>query len=128
MAGCVQHPDRRLTQLDDIAAVVQGRQVEVAAPEPRLALQQVQLRIMLLQHLLDAVDMVVMAVGQQDIGDAHAALRGQCEDLRDIPCRVYNGRPVGRVVMDEVDEVFHRPELQGMDGEGLCAGHAPRLM
>ena len=31
-------------------------------------------------------------------------------------------------VLDQVDEVFHRPELQGMDGEGLCAGHAPRLM
>jgi hypothetical protein len=88
----------------------------------------VQLRIMRPQDILDTVDMVMMTVRQQDVRDAHAPVRGQPENLRHVPRGIHHGCTVRGVVMYQVYEIFHGPEFQGMDREGLNRRHAPDLM
>ena len=57
----------KLYELDDITAMVQGGKIQAVSPELRLGLQQMQLRVMLPQDVLDTIDMIVMTVRQQDV-------------------------------------------------------------
>jgi hypothetical protein len=78
----------------------------------------VDARIVALHELADAVDVIVMAVGEQDVRDAHAEALGQGVDLGHFPGRIHHGRGVRGVVVDQVDEVLHGPQFQGMDAVG----------
>jgi hypothetical protein len=51
----MQDADRGCAQLDDIPAVVQGRQVQAMAPEARFLLEQVQPRVVFFEDRLDAL-------------------------------------------------------------------------
>jgi hypothetical protein len=113
----VQGLDRRASQLDNVTTVMQCRQVQLVTPELRLGFHQMQLRIVFSQDVTNAVDMIMMTVGQQDVGNPHPPGIGQRQHLGNIPGRVHNRCASGGVIMDQVNEVFHWPQFQGMDRE-----------
>ena len=75
------------------------------------------LRIILFKHGIYAVDMIVMTVREQDIGNAHAVTISQRQHLGDFPGRIDHGRAATFVVMYQVDKVFHRTQFQGVNGK-----------
>jgi hypothetical protein len=73
VAWGVQEPDLGFAELQRVAAVVQFRPRQRAAPELRLGLQQMEPRTGgRFEDLFDAVDVVVVAVGEQQVGDRQA--------------------------------------------------------
>lgn len=67
--------------------------------------------------------MVVMAMREQDVGDAHAFGVRQGLDGGDIPGGIDHGSPSAGLIVDQVDEVFHWPEGQCMDFVAYIASH-----
>ena len=102
---------------------MQGGQIQAFAPELRFGLHEVQLCIAVLQHPGDAVDMVMVTVGKQDIGNAHTVTLCQRQHLGHIPGRIDHGGAATGMIMNQVDEILHRPEFQGMDGKGFVLRH-----
>jgi hypothetical protein len=85
--------------------------------------------VMLPEDRLDAIDVVVMTVGQQNIGDAHALALRQRQHLRHIPGGIDDRRAATGLIVDQVDEILHGSQFQGMEGKRLCVRHGiqPRL-
>ena len=123
MARGVQDRDLRIPQFDDVSSMVQSRLGQLRAPELRLRTEEMQLGVMHSEHVVDTVDVIVMTVGEQDICDAHAFALCQGKQLGHVPRGVDDRRPVASVIVDEVDEIFHRPKFQGFDAEGCFATH-----
>ena len=65
----MQHFYRGFTQVQLIATVVQAGLVELVPPEFVFRLEQMHLGVGMIQHALDAIDVIVMTVGKQNIGD-----------------------------------------------------------
>ena len=94
---------------------MQCRQVQVATPELRFGFHQVQLSIVFFQYFANAVDMIMVTVCQQDIGNPQPPGSGQRQHCGDIPGRVHNRCPAGCMIVNQVHKIFHRPQFQGMD-------------
>ena len=119
MPGRMQRLDRGIAQHDGVAAMMLCGHIDTAFPELRFRFHQVQLCIVLVQHFTDAVDMVMVTVCQQDIGDLHALLFSQRQHRRHIPCWINNGRTVSGMIVHQVNKILHRSQFQGMDGKRL---------
>lgn len=113
----VQGTDNGLTQADFITTVMQGRQSRRLPPELRLGFHQVYLRIVARQDRSDAIDMIMVTVGQQDVGNFHPVPACQRLYLGNIPGRIYHRRTTGPLIVDQVDEILHGPQLQRMNGK-----------
>ena len=61
-----------------------------------------------LEDAADAVDVIMMAVGQQDIADGDADSGRLFDDGGHLPGRVHDGRLAALHVLYQVDEIFHR--------------------
>ena len=86
-------------------------------PEVVLRLQQVDLGVGMIQQFLDAVDVIVVAVSQQDIGDDEIEFPGFCDDAIDFPGRIDHRAAPARNVFDQVNEILHRPHFQRVNLE-----------
>ena len=84
---------------------------------------RLQAGIMVLQYFLNPVDVVMVAVSQQDIGDPDSRFFSQRQYLGHFPGRVDDCRPAGGKIVYQVNEIFHRPEFQGLDGKGFGGLH-----
>ena len=112
MSRRMQDLNSRLPQLNGVAAVVQRGAIQRVSPEFRLVLQQMNLRVVLRQHRIQRVDVIVVTVRQQDIGNAQAAFaRGVQNGIR-FPGRIDHGDPLAGGVGNQVDEILHRPQFQ----------------
>ena len=113
--GCMQGEYRGCTQLDAIATMMQRRQIQPPPPELRLIPEQVQLCIMGCKQFFYAIDVVMVAMREQDIGNLHALLPGKGEYRGHVPGGIDDGCPAAGMIMYQVDEIFHGPKLKGMD-------------
>lgn len=123
----MQNIDGGLAEDDPVTAVVQFGARQFGAPEIGLGLEEMKLRVGRAQQFLDAVDVVVMAVGEQDVADAYVLRRRQLQNLGHIPRRIDHCGAAAGLIVDDVDEIFHRAEFERMDvvaglGHGVLHG------
>ena len=91
MAGRMQNIDIRIAQRNDISAVMERGRIQTAVPEFCFGLEQVYGRIMLRQHRIDRVDVIVVAMRQENIRDAQAPIASPGQDRRRIPRGIDHG-------------------------------------
>ena len=84
----VQHLNRAVTERNFVTAVMQARLVEFMLPKFIFRLKQVHFGAGMIQYALNTVDMIVVAVREQNIGDVQAELICSLDDSVDIPGRI----------------------------------------
>ena len=124
MAGRVKEGQREPPDLERVV-IVHRRQVGAEAGEElALGLVDAHLRLHAPEELLEAGDaprhpprleapthVVLVGVGDQDVGDRHAVGLGGPDDRVDLPRRVHDDTLAALGITDEIDEVLHRPEF-----------------
>ena len=71
---------------------------------------------------------VKVTVGEQHVGDSQVLFCGQFDDAGHIPGGVHHGCPLAGMIMDQIDNISHRPQFQGMDGKRLVLRHGLILL
>jgi hypothetical protein len=117
----MQYIDQTFAELYLVCAMVQYRFAEVGSPEFGLRFEQVDPGISVFQCLLQAIDMIMVAMRQQDIGDLYISGISKIEHLLDFPCRINDGGSIARVIVYQVDEVLHGAELHAVNAYVIMA-------
>jgi len=112
MTGGVQYFDLNATERNFVTTVMQARFIQLVLPEFVFRLEQVDLGTGVIQYTFDAVNMIVMAMGEQDIGNFQVQFARALDNAVDILGRIdYRGTACGNV-FHQVDKIFHRPQFQ----------------
>jgi hypothetical protein len=61
-----------------------------------------------IEQFLDAINVIMMAVSQQYVGDVQVILICRSQDLIDLPGRIDYCTATAGDILDQVNEIFHR--------------------
>jgi hypothetical protein len=101
--------------------MVQYRFAEVGSPEFSFRFEHVDPGITVFQCLLQAIDVIMVAMREQDIGDLNISGIGKIEHLVDFPGGINDGGSIACVIVYQVDEVFHRTEFHAVNADIIMA-------
>ena len=112
MTGGVQYFDLNATERNFVTTVMQARFIQLVLPEFVFRLEQMDLGTGVIQYTFDTVNMIVMAMGEQDIGNFQVQFARAPDNAVDIPRRVDNRGKACGYVFHQVDKIFHRSQFQ----------------